>query len=491
MAQPFLPEQLKGFPIYFVGIKGTGMAALAELFHRRGAEITGSDTTDHFYTDEILKDLGIPFFEGFDASHVKDAYKLVVYSSAYNPAAHPELLRARDLGLPILTYTEALGLLSSTVPSAGISGVHGKTTTTAMAGTLIKTLGLSGSVLAGSAVSNFGNRSTYSGGEDFFVAETCEYRRNFLSFHPRWLVITSVEEDHLDYFKDYADILAAFVEYGRRLAEGGTLVFCADDRGACEAAGKILSERPDLYGLPYGLTAEGPFRVSGVETVAGATRFRLDGFRTPFDVRIPGLHSVLNATAAVALVASIREELERNSGCYGISCAGCVERKLAAGLAEFLGSKRRSEILGEAAGVLFVDDYAHHPTAIKTTLKGFRDFYPGRRIVADFMSHTYSRTKALLQDFSASFGSADLVVLHKIYASAREANDGSVSGRDLYEAARKLYPQVEYFDEPEEALPFLKRELRGGDLFITLGAGDNWRLGKTLFEALKKEGPNS
>ncbi len=489
MTPSILPEDFKDLSLYLVGIKGTGMAALAELFIRRGALVTGSDTAEHFYTDDILKELGIPYFEGFDASHVNGSFGLVVHSAAYQRDSHPELRRAKELGLTILSYTEALGCLSGLAPSAGVSGVHGKTTTAAMAGTLVKALGLPGSVLAGSAVSNFGNRSTYSGGEDFFIAETCEYRRHFLSFRPRWLVVTSVEEDHLDYFKDYADILSAFVEYGERLEEGGTLIFCADDRGACEAAGRILTKRPDLYSLPYGVAADGPYRISEAKIVSGATRFRLDGFRGDFEVRIPGFHSVLNATAAIALVAAIREELVRKNGSYGTSCADCVERKLAAGIASFTGSKRRSEFLGEAKGILFADDYAHHPTAIRTTLKGFRDFYPERRIVADFMSHTYSRTKALLPDFAAAFGDADIVVLHKIYASAREENDGSVSGRDLCEAARKLRGHVEYFEEPEDALPFLRGELRDGDLLITLGAGNNWRIGKTLLDELKGTAP--
>lgn len=470
---------------YFVGIKGTGMAALAELLLRLGARVRGSDTEDTFYTDEILRSLCIPYVEGFREENLDPAANYVVYSAAYNPETHPELVRARALGIPLFSYPEALGALSATLPSAGVCGVHGKTTTTALAGTLVKTAGLGGCVLAGSAVSNFGNRSTYFGGKEFFIAETCEYRRHFLHFHPRWIVLTSIEEDHLDYFHDYQDILQAFIEYGLRLPEKGTLIFCADDPGAMEAAVQILRARPDIWAIPYGTTAEGPYRIYDVQTGKGTTRFHLDGFPLAFEVHVPGEHTVLNATAAIALVCTIREQLMQEAG-QGDSCADAIEEDLAEGVAQFRGSRRRSEILGEASGILVADDYAHHPTAIRKTLEGFRTFYPDRRLVVDFMSHTYSRTKALLEEFGRSFEAADTVILHKIYASAREQNDGSVSGQDLFRAVQRHHPEVYYFEEVMDALPFVREYLRPGDLFITLGAGDNFRLSHALLEGLQQ-----
>ncbi len=483
MIGPGFLGNLQGKSLYLVGIKGTGMAALAELLLKRGARVSGSDTTDHFYTDEILRDLGIPYHEGFDASHVPADAALVVHSAAYRPDSHPELLRAAELGIPVAVYTEALGAYSALMPSAGIAGVHGKTTTTAMAGTLVRKLGLPGSVLAGSAVSGFGGRSTWTGGDRFFIAETCEYRRHFLSFHPRWIVLTSVEADHLDYFRDYEDILSAFVAYGLRIEKGGALIYCADDPGAREAAGKIGAQRKDLRFIPYGETADGPYRVAAVEKRPGATAFRLAGFAPEMRVRIPGMHSVLNAAAAAALLVTILED----PGISPVPAArDLLGEGLARGIGSFTGSKRRSEILGEARGVLFMDDYAHHPTALKTTLAGIREFYPGRRIVADFMSHTYSRTAALLSDFAASFGSADRVILHKIYASARETNSGGITGRSLFEEVGKRHSGAVYFEEPGDAADFLRRELREGDLFITLGAGDNWRLGAGLYEEFRE-----
>lgn len=471
------PRSLAGYPVHMVGIKGTGMTALAEYLSGRGARLSGSDTEEKFYTDEILASLGIPYREGFDAANLPADAALVVYSAAYSPDANPELLEARRRGIPVVMYTDALGAVSGLSASAGIAGVHGKTTTTALVGALVKAAELPASVIAGSAVSSFGGRSTLLQGDRYFIAETCEYRRHFLAFHPRWIVLTSVEPDHLDYFSGYADILEAFVSYGRLLPEGGALVYCADDPGAVEAAGILASSRPDIRYVPYGERAEGRFAVGNVRSAEGRTVFTLAGFPGEFAVRIPGLHTVKNAAAAFALVTLILETERGRLSDQDLS-------RLRAGLLEFAGSKRRSEILGEAGGVLFMDDYAHHPTAIRTTLEGLRAFYPGRRIVADFMSHTYSRTRALLGEFASSFDAADLVVLHRIYASARETDTSGITGRDLYELARSRYANVVYIDDPDLADEELLSRLAPGDLFITLGAGDNWKLGRRLFERL-------
>ena len=467
------PKDMANAFFYFVGIKGTGMAALAELLLRQGSRVAGSDTKEVFYTDAILHGLGIPVHEDFDPADVPAKADRVIYSAAYPPETHPQLLRGKELGIPLLSYPEALGEFSHRMNSAGIAGVHGKTTTTAIAGAIVRELGLPGCVLAGSAAANFGDRCTWTGGSDFFIAETCEYRRHFLFFSPRWIILTSVEADHMDYFKDLADIKAAFLEYCRLLPDKGTLVYCADDAGAAETAEKLRAQRPDIRFVPYGRSAQGPYRVESAAEKPGVTVFRLGGIPADFEVHIPGLHTVLNCAAAIALVSSIHREI--------FPAAELPREGLVRAVAGFRGSRRRSEVLGDAGGVLFMDDYAHHPSAIATTLAGLRKFYPERRIVADFMSHTYSRTAALLGDFAASFSGADFVILHKIYASARESNTGGISGKVLFEKTKSLHPQVRYCEEPMDAADLLKKELKPGDLFITLGAGDNWRLGAALY----------
>lgn len=478
MSDLITSSSLTGVTVHLTGIKGTGMAALAELLHTLGARITGSDVPEQFYTDRILNRLGIPYVEGFSESNILPATSLVIHSAAYDRSSHPELLRAAELGIPLLSYPEALGLLSRRADSTGVAGVHGKTTTTAMIGTILINLRFPASVLAGSAVSTFGDFSTISLGSRYFVAETCEYRRNFLYFDPTRILLTSVEPDHLDYFSGYEDILEAFESYAERLHEGGVLLYCADDAGARAVAGRMERRRPDVRLIPYGSAADGRFRVGEIAQGDGATTFRLAGWREgEFTLRVPGRHTVLDAAGAAALCVLLIEAEEGR----GVSLDEW--EAIAEGLEAFRGSRRRSEIVGEAGGILLMDDYGHHPTAIRTTLEGLRAFYPGRRIIVDFMSHTYSRTAALLDEFSTAFSSADLVILHKIYASARE-HSGAVTGRDLYEATLRNHPAVRYFDEVDEALPFCREILRPGDLLITMGAGNNWTLSHALLEEL-------
>lgn len=476
MNTQILSSGLGSARFYFVGIKGTGMTALAELLHLRGAEIQGSDCPEVFYTDGILQKRGIVYFEEIDPRRIDRSIDMLIYSSAYNPEEHPEIVAAERQGIPCLSYTEALGAISKTLPFAGISGVHGKTTTTAMAGSIAAAVELESFTLAGSAVPSFGGSSVDYRGEECFIAETCEYRRHFLHFHPDWLLITTVEEDHLDYFKDYDDILSAFVEFGLRLSPGGCLVYCADDPGAREAAVGIAEQREDIRLVPYGFSACGEYRIEERRVEEEAHRFRMSFHPEPLFLKIPGSHAVLDAAGAVALLREIAGPMNFD---------GKVEAVREA-LASFCGSKRRSEILYNKHDILIMDDYGHHPTEIRTTLAGLREFYPRRRIIVDFMSHTYSRTEALFDQFCQAFGDADLLILHKIYASAREKL-GTIDGESLYRAVAKNHSAVSYTHEPMDAFEQVKSLLKAGDLFISLGAGNNWILSRALADYLEEE----
>jgi UDP-N-acetylmuramate--alanine ligase len=312
------PAQLEDVSAFMVGIKGTGMTALTEVLHRAGARVSGSDTAEVFYTDAILDRLGVSVHVGFEAEALPADTSIVIYSAAYDPESNPQLTAARDRGIPRFTYPEALGELSRGRPALGVSGVHGKTTTTAMIGSLVKRLGLPGAVLVGSAAADFDGMSTYSGGQEFFVAETCEYRRHFLDYHPDIIIVTSIEPDHLDYYRDYADIRDAFVTYLERLPEGGELIYCADDPGAREVAEVIAGRRPDVRRTPYGRQASGEFGVEHVETLPGRTEFRLAGFGETFEVRVPGEHNAVNAAAALCAVSRLAA---RSSGAAGAAAA--------------------------------------------------------------------------------------------------------------------------------------------------------------------------
>jgi UDP-N-acetylmuramate--alanine ligase len=478
----------RGLRVHLVGAKGTGMTALAEILAARGAILSGSDVPDTFYTDAILASLGVRLGSGFDAAQLPSDAALVVHSAAYPRESNPQLLEAARRGLPLLSYPEALGRLSLLSDSSGIAGVHGKTTTTAIAGSLALALGLPATTLAGSAVAGFGNRSTSIHGDRYFIAETCEYRRNFLSFRPRRIVLTSIEPDHQDFYPTFDDIFSAFLDYLRLLPRGGQLIYCAEDEGAALAARRIAAERPDLAFSPYGTGAEGAFSLLSYEASGGEARFRLSGFDRDFKLRVPGRHIALDAAAALALAFSIWRDYK------GSEAGGGELDAAAAAIAGFSGSKRRSEILGEADGVLFMDDYGHHPTAIRETIKGIKAFWPERRLVVDFMSHTYSRTKALFSEFVASLDGADAAVLHGIYASARELPDPEVSGRGLFEALRardaaasRTRPLL-YFEGVLEGVDGLESFLKPGDLFLTMGAGDNFRLGRELLDRRSARG---
>lgn len=493
-----LPEDFKGVHFHFVGIKGTGMVALVEILNARGAIITGSDVSERFYTDEILDKIGLKALP-FASENITDSVQFVIYSSAYSPEKNPDLMEAKKRGLPMLLYSEALGAVSETAYSSGVCGVHGKTTTTGLVGTLLKELDLPSQVLAGSIIASFGNSCTMnsdslkkareSGEKTYFVAETCEYQRHFMAFSPKKIILTSVESDHQDYYPTYEDIRNAFVDYICKLPENGQLIYCADDAGAVETAKIAAKKRADIKLIPYGEKAGGDYQLCFGEVKNGKQYFSLNG-SGEYKICVPGEHNVRNASAAIALVTEILKDAGKSPLDYS--------EKLRAGLEKFAGGKRRSEIVGRAKNklgqdVIFIDDYGHHPTAIKTTLEGFRKFYKNHKIIVDFMSHTYTRTQALLEEFASSFSSADKVIINKIYGSAREnAEAASVTGEILAEHAKKYHPDVTYAKEFDEAAKIglaMLEEPSGekyaeGYIFVTMGAGDNWKVGKQILESL-------
>lgn len=486
------PGDVRGVHFHLVGVKGTGMAALAEILCARGALVTGSDVPERFYTDEVLERLGISALP-FSAGNVGGDVRLVVRSSAYSAATNPDLAEAERRGVPTMLYSEALGALSASCFAAGVCGVHGKTTTAGLCGTVLAELGLPFQALAGSVIASFGNSCTISRipvGADsvrYFVAETCEYQRHFMAFHPKAIVLTSVESDHQDFYPTYEDIRAAFVDYALLLPEGGTLVYCADDAGASEVAGIVSGRRGDVRLVPYGERADGGFRLEMRGVSGGEMRFMIPAVGE-CALRVPGAHNARNACGAVALCSALLRDAGRDVS----GCADAVRR----GLLSFTGGRRRSEVVGRARtplgeDVVVIDDYGHHPTAIRTTLAGYRDFYRGRRIVVDFMSHTYSRTAALLDEFASSFGSADDVFVNEIYGSAREdATAAAVSGRLLAERTAAVHPRAEFAPDFGGAAGRILSLLsgpsgaEGGWLVVTMGAGDNWKVGREVLAAL-------
>ena len=310
----FFPKDLKDFRIHFVGIKGTGMAALVEICVSRGAIVTGSDVPDHFYTDEILKKLNIIPYTEFNKENITEDIKLVVYSSAYKLNENPELLEAQEKNIPCMLYSHALGNISAMSYSCGIAGVHGKTTTTGISGTLVKALNLPAQVLAGSVIKSFttdasmenAGSCTLSIGHDFFVAETCEYQRHFMDFHPKNIILTSVESDHQDFYPTFEDIQNAFIDYALLLPQNESLIYCADDEGAKNTAEKIKTHRKDINFIPYGFNADGNFKIYDYKSESGLQSFKISMFQNEvFALKVPGIHNVRNSVAGIALMINL------------------------------------------------------------------------------------------------------------------------------------------------------------------------------------------
>ena len=456
---------------YMIGIKGVGMTAIAQVLKLRGAEVTGSDTHEKFFTDEVLEKSGIKFYEGFDAENLgKEKPDLVIYSTAYTEE-NPELAAARKIGVAILSYPEALGQILKEGFGIAVSGTHGKTTTTAMLGFVLQELGADPTVVVGSAVPQLGGNARAGGGK-YVVIEADEYQNKFLYFDPCAVILTSAEYDHPDFFKTPEEYNDAFRKFVEKIPADGFLVVCADDKNVLEisvvAKCKIIS-----YGLSGGdwQAKINPSPALPLEKGEGRTEFEVlerGESRGNFSIQLVGEHNVANALAVIAMVKELGFDLE----------------KIREALEKFSGAVRRFEIKGEAAGVLVIDDYGHHLTEIRVTLEAARQRYPNKKIWCVFHPHTFTRTKALLKDFSKSFGAVDKTIVIDIYGSAREVT-GGVSSSELVELIKKEGNDALYIPTIPEVAEFLVKEVKSGDVVITMGAGDVWRVGEMLLERLK------
>ena len=440
-------------PVHFVGIGGAGMSALALIARRRGVAVSGCDTDPSGAAD--LAAMGARIWEGHDPSHLEGVRAVVVTAAV--PPGHPELERARALGLPVVPRKEALAALIGGSRSVAVSGTHGKTTTTVMATEALTAAGLAPTGIAGGRVSAWGGNARL-GSDDLFVVEADEYDQAFLTLHPTVAIVNNVEPDHLECYGSMAALEDAFVEFAGR-AE--TAVVSADDAGARLVAGRL-----GRGVRRFGLAEDADVRIADVAQYADRTeatvRWR-DGRTLRLRLRVPGVHNLRNAVAALAATDAVGGDVARAAGA----------------LAEFAGVGRRFERLGEHAGVAVVDDYAHHPSELAATLAAARQAYPGRRLVAVFQPHLYSRTAAHGQAMGEALAAADLVVVTEVYA-AREQPMAGVSGRQVAEAARRAGADARFEPTRADVGRRVYEALAPGDVVLTLGAGDITRVGPEL-----------
>jgi UDP-N-acetylmuramate--alanine ligase len=439
--------------VHFMGIGGAGMSALALIACRRGVSVSGCDLDVSGAAD--LQGFGVPVRQGHDPAHLAGVRAVVVTAAV--PNSHPELQRARELGLPIVPRKLALAELIEGASTVGISGTHGKTTTTVMTTEALTAAGLNPTGIAGGRVSEWGGNARIAG-EQLFVVEADEFDQAFLTLTPTVAVVNNVEPDHLECYGSMEALEDAFVEFAGRAR---VAVVSADDPGAGRVAAR-LSNRT----VTFGLAEDADLRIGDIIQQADRTDAKVrwqHGRSLHVRLKVPGLHNLRNAVAALAVVDALDGALE----------------PAAAALGEFSGVGRRFERLGEFGGVAVVDDYAHHPSELTATLSAARQAFPGRRLVAVFQPHLYSRTAAHGQAMGQALAAADLVIVTEIYP-AREQPIAGVSGRQVADAAERAGADARFEPSRARVGQTVYQALRSGDVVLTLGAGDITRVAPEL-----------
>ncbi len=476
-----------------IGIKGVGMAMLAEYFRGQGIEVVGSDTTEKFMTDEPLKKAGVKVIERFDKNNIPADADLIVYSTAYNAENNVEVAavgvkkRAR-----VLSYAEALAEVFNQKYGIAVIGSHGKTTTTAWLGYVLERAGKRPSVMVGSFVPQF-NGLGIAGKSDYLVAELDEYQNKFQYFQPKAVLLNNIDYDHPDFFKTMADYENVFIEFIKKIPKNGFLVVNWDDATIRRVArvncnGKVVSYAIDETAdyVAYDIKPFDKLRVGKGGEYRQYFRVKLDdneqnppnplytkgaeGELGDFSIQLAGRHNISNALAVIAACIELGVEL--------------VDIKKY--LEEFKGTARRMQVLGQFKGATIIDDYAHHPTEIKATLSGARQLYGDQKIIVIFHPHTFTRTKALLNGFAASFNNADEVIVLDIYGSARE-EWGGINSADLVNKIRRQTTddrrqKIIYIPTLNECEKYLREHINRGDVVLLMGAGDVFRIGENLMK---------
>ncbi len=453
-----------GHSIHFIGVGGCGMSGLAEFVLTEGGQVSGSDLQAGAATERLAR-LGAAVHIGHSAANVPPETDLVVYSAAVQEA-NPELVASRGRGLPALKYAEFLGRLMTLRLGIAVGGTHGKSTTTAMVAYVLSEAGLDPSFVIGADVPQLEGGSRVGNGPHL-VVEACEYDRSFLNFAPHAAAVLNVEEDHLDYFKDLADIRDAFSDFASRTAAEGLLVINGADAAAEEVAARAGC-RVETFGIGGGWD----WHAENLSVEAG--RFAFDVYRrdehvTPVTLALAGKHHVLNAVAAAGLCA----------------WSGAPAEAIGGALGRFQGASRRMEVLGRVAEVTVVDDYAHHPTEIRATLEAARGQFAPRRLWVVFQPHQHSRTRFLLKDFAQALRLADKIIVPDIYFVRDSENERqTVCSQDLVEEVKGLGGEAQYLEDFDSIRRRLVESLGPGDVLMTMGAGDVWRLAEPLLADL-------
>ena len=448
--------------IHFVGIGGIGMSGIAEVLLNLGYKVTGSDVKESD-TTERLKKLGSEIFIGHRAGNITSPHVVVISSAVKND--NVEVIAAREKQIPVIPRAEMLAELMRLKYGVAIAGAHGKTTTTSMVATVLAAGGIDPTVVIGGKLNSLGTNAKLGQGE-FLVAEADESDGSFLKLSPTIGVVTTIDEEHLDYYKDIHEIKAAFLTFINKVPFYGVSILCLE-QPHIQALIPFVQKR---Y-LTYGMSSQADYQARDISLKPFGSAFKVLHHTRDlgwFELSVPGEHNISNSLAAIAVARELDVDLE-------------VIRKA---LKNFSGVQRRFQIKGEVGGITIVDDYGHHPTEVKATLAAAASGME-RRVVVVFQPHRYTRTQHLLEEFFTAFNQADALVVMDIYAAGEKPIPG-ISGLALYEGIKKHgHKDVTFISDREMIVEHMVSVLKRGDLMITLGAGDVWKLGEHVVERLK------
>ncbi len=457
---------LKKYHIHFVGIGGIGMSGIAELLLNLGYKVTGSDLKSSDITDR-LKTLGGTLFNGHAAENIKGA-DVVVVSSAIDPE-NPEVRAAGQASIPVIPRAEMLAELMRLKYSIAIAGAHGKTSTTSIVASVLAQGGLDPTVVIGGKLKSIGSNAVLGEGE-FIVAEADESDGSFLKFSPTIAVVTNIDKEHLDFYADLDAIKTVFLNFLDRIPFYGLAVLCLDN----EPIQDLIPRIKKRY-TTYGMTSQADFQIRDVEF--GQQKSRFDIYHRgkkmgKINLNLPGIHNVYNATASIAVGVELNIAFDQ----------------IKKALETVEGVQRRLEIKGESCGVTVIDDYGHHPTEVKVTLETIEENWQNRRKVVVFQPHRYSRTRALFDEFSRAFYQSDVLVVLPIYAASEKMIEGVTSQNLCEEIKAHGHKEVIHADGFKAALSHLKQILQPGDVLLTLGAGDVWKVGMEVLKMVQGSG---
>ena len=462
--------------VYVIGIKGSGVIAVVEILHALGMEITGSDISEKFFTDEILQKLGIKYTEGFSVDNLPSDADLILRAASYNEENNVEVAEAKKRGLQVVYYPEILADLFNEKYGVAVCGTHGKTTTSAMLATVLEKIGKDPTAVIGGRVKEWGGNAI-SGESEYFVIEADEYQNKLALYEPKGVILTSVEYDHPDFYPTLKEYKKVFADFVAKIPQAGFLVAWGNSVDTLEIAKSCKAEV-----MTYGFGEDVDFRIFNFQfSIFNEFPNSNDKIKKPiqsfeiiyknenlgkFEIQLVGKHNVLNAAAVVGACHQLGFDLQ----------------KVREALFSFAGTTRRFELIGERNGAKLIDDYGHHPEEINLTLKAAKEIYPDKNIIAVFHPHSYSRTEALLHDFAQSFDGADQVIVLDIYGSARE-NSGKVSSIDLVNLINKYNrDKAEYIATIDETVEHLQDKIGPNDIVITIGAGNGWEVAEKLKE---------